>query len=92
MTRISTNMFHYHKDTRKFSQEASTLGPIFYVMFNRLFPDACDEGFELVSQRTGKVVKMYLADVEIDNERETLAWHFQPYQHDSFFELIVWND
>ena len=49
---ISTESFTF--SDRRFVAEASDLGPDFRL--GRVFDDACDEGFTLVSHRTGKDV------------------------------------
>jgi hypothetical protein len=47
---ISTSKFTYNPETKTFSAEASDLGQL---RMRQVYPDACDEGFDLVSHRTG---------------------------------------
>ena len=90
--RINTDMFDYHGRTRTFTQEASSLGVTFQAMFGHVFTDACDAGFELVSERTGKVIKMTLVEPVRDRENEIGFWEFIPYRNGSFIKLVVFND
>jgi len=86
---FNTNEFSYKN--RKFTAEASDFKGRFQSMFKQIFDDACDEGFELKSARTGKVVEVILVEtVRYDNEIQ--FWMFTPYCNDSFDSLIVFND
>lgn len=100
---LSTDNFAYKN--RVFSAEASTLGGLFKNMFSYVHgglggdpslldkgESLLDEGFELVSARTGAVVKMVVAEVHRDPENEVTHWVFKPRQHDSFDSLVVFND
>lgn len=78
---ISTNQFSYHGDTKTFTAEASTLHGQF---------DGKD--FELVSERTGKVVEMVLVGPRYDREGDLTHWEFQPHECFTFECLIVFND
>lgn len=75
-TRISTNQFWYDKETRNFSQEASTLRN--YNFLSRLYNDACDTGFVLVSHKTGREVPFYLEYTSKDIEGDIHCWKFLP--------------
>lgn len=90
---VSTDRFNWHKDLKTFTAEASDFNGtgIFEQMFGRLFQDACDVGFELVSQRTGKKISMYLSRRATD-EGDVTFWEFKPYRHSSFEKLVVFND
>lgn len=96
---VSTKLFFYDKDRKSFSQEASTLqgsGVPGKVLFGQLYDDAADEGFVLVSHKTGKGVPFHFSNVEVDGEGEVLAWHFKSaanrYAPESKLSLTVWND
>lgn len=49
-------------------------------LFKQIYPDACDEGLELISQRTGESSKWYVTNTEYSNDedRELQAWHLKP--------------
>lgn len=51
---ISTNRFRYDPVENVFTAEASDLGPSFRL--GRIYDDACDQGFTLVSALTGREV------------------------------------
>jgi len=87
---FNTREFTYHKGT--FIAEASDFGGRFNSMFSQVFSDACDEGFELVSERTGAVVKITLKKVHFDDEGDLTHWEFVPYRCNKFNNLVVFND
>lgn len=88
---FNTDQFSY-KD-RKFSAFASDFDKFaFSQMFTQVFDDACDQGFEITSARTGKKVKMTLSETHRDREGDLTHWEFIPYRNDSFDSLIVFND
>ena len=96
-SKIGTENFGYHKDIRTFTEELSTIGHrMFRNMRQRLYNDACDEGFVLVSHRTGKEVQMYQSKTETNDEGETLCWEFEPCVTDQpnpgFDKLVIFND
>lgn len=85
--------FTWNKETRTFVAEASDLdhaGP------SRVYDDACDEGFFMVSEVTGNKVLMILSEVEKDREGDIMGWRFQAY--DKFgqkrldFGALIIND
>jgi len=49
-TPVQSNLFSFNTNT--FISNFSTLGP--YFRFGLVYDDACDEGFTVVSSRTGK--------------------------------------
>ena len=65
-----------HKD-KCFVTEASDLDR---NPFKQIFPDSCDEGLELVSQRTGEVSKWYVTYTRYSNkeDHELQGWELQP--------------
>lgn len=79
MWQFSTNLFSYHDGT--FTAEASTLGDQF-----------TGRDFELVSERTGRVVEMVLVGPRYDGEGDLTHWEFQPHNCFTFNDLIVFND
>jgi len=85
---VSTKMFHWHAEDKVFTQEISSLGKA--DLFSRLYSDACDVGFELVSHKTGKKVVMYFSSRET-NDGDILSWCFKPTDNHRF-SVIVFND
>ena len=75
--KISTKMFYYDKEDSMFTQEVSSLGTLASNLTGQLYDDACDQGFVLVSHRTGEEVPFYLDETETSNEGETLCWNFK---------------
>lgn len=62
----STRKFSYHKDTNTFVAEASDLGPFCY--YGYVYNDAADEGFVLVSHKTGDSVVVALDSVDMNGD------------------------
>ncbi len=77
---FNTREFNYYDGT--FTAEASTLGDRF----------SGEEDFELVSERTGRVIEMVLVGPRFNDERELTHWEFQPHNCFTFNNLIVFND
>lgn len=73
---IGTERFSWTPESRTFSAEASDFGRDFRP--SSLYDDACDIGFELVSQWTGKRTTWCLTDEIRDGEGELQAWEFKP--------------
>jgi hypothetical protein len=91
--KVSTRMFHFHKEDREFSQEASSLGSI--NIMGPLYDDACDQGFVLVSQNTGKEIPFYWTDTERDAEGDIQCWNFKSAAKDPKLQdltVTVFND
>lgn len=91
-TRLSTEQFHFNPMDTKFIAEVSDFGPGF--QFGQVYDDACDEGFTLVSKRTGKECVFAVEKTLTDNEGELHGWEFKcvfprEFKH---FTAIVFND
>ena len=73
---INTQVFSYLKDTKEFVTEiTSIINPT--RLFSRLYDDAADTGFVLVSEKTGKSQPYYLyATNQFDGD--TQSWEFLP--------------
>ncbi|KKM27534.1 hypothetical protein LCGC14_1573730 [marine sediment metagenome] len=76
---FNTREFNYHNGT--FTAEASDLGDRF-----------SGKDFELVSERTGRVVEMVLVGPRYDAEGDLTHWEFQPHNCYTFDDLIIFND
>jgi hypothetical protein len=55
--------------------EASDFGR-YVKLDSRVYDDACDEGFDLLSVRTGVVLLMTLEREERDADDDVVAWHY----------------
>lgn len=71
----STRKFLYHADTKTFTTEVSELGT---VPFSQVYDDACDEGFVLVSHKTGHAIVLRLKSTDKSYENEITGWRFEP--------------
>jgi len=70
---ISSSRFTFKGNT--FSAEASDFGRNFKL--DRVYNDACDEGFSIVSTKTGKVAVFALYNHEEDGEGDLVSWIFR---------------
>jgi len=70
-----------------FYGEASDLQHRFSWLF-----DGPDRGFELVSERTGKVVRMAFEDTHYDRDSDITCWRWVPVDCDAFDIFIMFND
>lgn len=71
---ISSDRFTFKN--RVFVCEASDLGPNF--TFVRIYDDAADAGFTMVSARTGKYANFYLVNTFRDGEGDVTHWLLKP--------------
>lgn len=88
-TPVSTGRFTYSKRTCTFSAEASDL-----PQPGRVFDDACDVGYTLVSERTGAEVVFAESGRETDSEGDLLWTEYEPVCPGSArrFKLRIFND
>lgn len=73
---LSTNLFMWHKHKRTFTAEASTLRD---QHLSRFFDDACDVGFIMQSERTGRRMGFILSG-EQKRDGDIIAWEFIAYE------------
>lgn len=71
---LHSDYFSYHADSQTFAAELSDLKGKFYV--DRVYDDACDEGFTIVSARTGKKAVFALNGHEKDAEGDLLLMNY----------------
>lgn len=69
---ISSSKFSFKNN--KFSAEASELNGF---SLDRVYNDACDEGFTIISEKTGKGAVFALYNHEEDREGDLVAWIFK---------------
>lgn len=70
---IFTDAFHYDGATNTFTAEASGL-----PRMGRVYDDACDVGYTLISERTGREVVFVVTHEERDREGELLWTDLTP--------------
>lgn len=75
-TRHSSELFTWVPSSQRFVAEASDFTVGNYM--SQVFDDACDEGFIIVSHRTGAEV-LYVYDGRDEAGDETLGWKFKPF-------------
>lgn len=95
LTELSTDRFNFNAMNGVFTAEASDFNGLpfkFDHLLARVWDDACDVGFELVSARTGEKVVVTLVDEKTDNEGSILFWEFAPYRNESFNKVVIFND
>lgn len=72
-TPIISSKFSFKNNT--FVAEASDFGR--NLDLGRVYDDACDEGFSIVSAKTGKIAVFALYNHEEDNEGDLVSWIFR---------------
>lgn len=87
---VSTAFFHFNRSTSTFSAEESTLRANGFRGFGRVFDDACDIGFTMVSIRTGREVVFAQAGEDRDREGDLRFWTFKSL--DGVYTATVFND
>lgn len=77
--RVRSSEFTWNAATRAFVTDASDYGHQ-ARLFARLYADACDVGFVLVSARTGEEAPFYLDEsaTERDGDGDVQSWTFRP--------------
>lgn len=93
----STREFSWHLDTKTFAADASELRwPIGRAPLGRVYDDAADEGFTLVSHVTGQKVAVALDKTETSEDYSGgwSAMTFVPAERAkrSAFKVIIFND
>ena len=79
MSTFLSTQFDWDSAERSFSAEASMLTRGGRVpLFQRIYQDACDEGLELVSAKTGKIAKFVVEETKRDLEGDLQYWKLIP--------------
>lgn len=60
--------------------------------WGRIYDDAADLGFAIVSKRTGNSETFYLAGELRDQEGDVYAWEFMPINQNLNMKVTVFND
>lgn len=74
-TCVAAKLFSHHKGLRIFIAEASEL-PQDFDPLSQVWNDACDSGFVMIGQRTGKGMLFTFKGEDKNIEGETIGWNF----------------
>jgi hypothetical protein len=89
---IDSSKFSWHKPEPGCARgtcELSDLGPRkFEPPCSRLYNDACDEGFVLVSHRTGRKVVMLMSSQDMNGD-EIAGWRFTAWLEMPFRDQLI---
>lgn len=92
VAKLSTEHFTYDGKTGTFICEVSNLNGLIRPYTTQIWDDACDEGFVLVSERTGAEVIVTNTGPARDKEGDITHWDFFPHRNDSFKKVVIFND
>jgi hypothetical protein len=93
---LSSDLFSFHADDWIFTSEESTLRGNVGRWYGQAFNDALDEGFGIISPKTGKVV--YFCKVSTDVvDGEEKGWYYRPFKgqyvvDEESLRVLVIND
>ena len=87
---ISSKHFNYDKKDRTFTADVSELNGKLVMI--RAYPDACDAGFEMVSEKTGEVCR-FVETAEVRNDGDISHWEFKGMgKIGKGLKVIIFND
>lgn len=72
---FDSKQFSYNSSDKTLTAEASDLNN---KHLQQIYNDACDVGFAIRSNKTGKVVTYYMTHEEKDNEGDIKWWIYEP--------------
>jgi hypothetical protein len=75
VVQINSALFSHYPKSKRLVAEISSIG---LAGFQRLYDDACDEGFALRNAKTGNVTRWVVADRVVDGEGDLLGWYLTP--------------
>lgn len=89
---MKASIFTWNNDhgVAEASDIAAALGVRDFIP-ERVYDDACDVGFTLISDRTGREVVFYLARTHCDDEGDFKYWEFHSLQREGLV-VTVFND
>jgi hypothetical protein len=96
----STRRFTWSAETRTFSAEASDFTNAAGPTLGRVYDDACDEGFTLISQWTNQRMPLRLREI-IREDGDVLGWIYEPVTQGRrtnlhpvlpAFKVVIFND
>jgi len=82
---VSTKDFTYNSETRTFVTEVSNLR----FSPGRIYDDACDIGFYMVSEKTGNKILFIETSPEFDADNELICYNFSGFMD---LKVKVFND
>jgi len=94
---ISTKQLTWNKESKTFSAFISDFGKNF--QFERIYPDACDEGITVLSDKTGKTAVFYVKGIQRNYEDGIQYWILEADQKSikqnptlKNVKIQIWND
>ena len=76
---IPSSYFHWNREGQTFSQEISSLNG--FILFQRIYDDAVDEGFSILSNHTGQIITFYHSKTDYDgnegDDSDVAGWWFE---------------
>lgn len=76
---LSVNLFRFDADDWVFTAEESTLRGNVGRWYGHAFNDACDDGFGILNEKSGKIV--YFCRVSTDvKDGEEMGWWYRPFK------------
>jgi hypothetical protein len=93
---LPSTLFSYHLEGHIMTVEESTLRGNCGRWYGQAFNDACDEGFGIRSEKSGKVV-YFVKDSTDERDGEEMGWRYKPFKGqdvvgEDTFEVLVIND
>jgi hypothetical protein len=94
---VQVELFSVLNRTKSFSAELSDLRG--YQIFQRLYDDACDVGFNIENRKTGNVITVVFSSTETNEDGEVICHTFVP-TSDSIrrfpdleeYQIFIFND
>lgn len=75
-TAFSSKYFSFNKEAKQFATEVSMLSQVGQV-WDRIFADSADQGFEVVSEVTGKTSTWFVEHIDVQ-DGEIQGWRLKP--------------
>jgi hypothetical protein len=93
---VNSKSFDYCQISKTFTADISDLGS---RVFERIYPDACDQGIVMMSYKTGVEAKFVVEKEERDRENDLTGWILVPtadtlrkIPHLNGVKVIIFND
>jgi hypothetical protein len=94
---IDSTKFTFNSAKRTFFAEASDLNG--HELYRQIYDDAIDVGFAIRSDRTGQVMRFYVASTHKDREGDITHWTFKIIDEDARrspalkdLSVVIFND
>ena len=96
-TPVSLSLFTHNSADKVFIAEASDIGDD--QLFQRVYNDACDVGFNVVNVASGQSILVTLLKETQDDDGETVSWEYVPSYEDvqrhpklKNYRFLIYND